>query len=178
MSFFKFHFELSSNLSDAGKRKKSISVINLAVGDKFSSFSLRRKSTSFLDLSGKENTDDVNDDSSIESEEESDSFPRSPPIPPVRTSSLEEPVRTNSLKTPKKPKRQIPIPAPRKISSVSLPAGRLARLGLRLCKFAFVYQLHHLTSLLFTDPRLDQSFILPEGPQLQYQMRPQQILSI
>ena len=163
--FIDFHFELSSNLSDARKRKKSISVINLAVGDKFPSFSLRRKSTSFLNLSGKGNNDD-NDDSSNESEEENISLPRTPPVPPVRTSSLEESVRTSSLQRPPKPPRklQIPIPTPRKISTVSLPV-RLARFGFRLCKFAYTFLLHHLTFLLFADPLSDQSFILPGGPQ-------------
>ena len=164
-----FYFAISSNLSEA-KRKKSISVsvINLAVGEKFSSFSLRRKSSSFLDVSGKEKTE-INDDSSNESEEEKDSFsnPPTPPTPPKRISSL------------KPNKAQIPIPAPRKISTVSLPV-RLARLGFRLCKFAFTSLLHHLTLLLFPDPLLNQSFTLPGAPQLhlQYQMRPQQILSI
>lgn len=160
-------FEISSNLSGA-KRKKSLSVINLAVGDKFPSFSLRRKSSSFLNLSGKESTTDVNDNSSNESEEENDSS-SNPPMPPARTSSLEEPqTNQNSLK---------PIPAPRKISTVSLP-GRLPRLRFRLCKFAFTFPAHHLTLLLFADPLLDQSFIQPGVPQLQYQMRRQQILSI
>ena len=95
------YFAISSNLSEA-KRKKSISVsvINLAVGEKFSSFSLRRKSSSFLDVSGKENIE-INDDSSNESEEEKDSFsnPPTPPTPPKRISSLKPKVNVGNFVT-------------------------------------------------------------------------------
>lgn len=149
------------------KRKRSLSVINLAVGDKFPSFTLRRRSSSFLNLTGKESTE-IHVDSLIESEEESDSFSKHP-LPLLRTDSMEEP------KT--EPKSLIPIPAPRKISTISLP-GRLGRLRFGLCKCALKFPPYHLTLLLLADPLLDQSFILPGVPLLECQMRPRQILSI
>ena len=98
-----------------------MSVLNLFVGEKFSSLSLRPKSSSFLNLS-KENVG-MKDDSSDKSVEEGRSFL----VPP--TISPDEPSSPSTF--------QIPVPAPRKISGVSLP-GRLTRSPFRLRRSALL----------------------------------------